>query len=261
MTTFMKNFIKTIVTLCAVAAVFALASCKPKTAAPQFATIEKAETLRAGQGSMELDYRFEYLSGYSGEAVASKIRTAMTADFFGNDYAGTDPAESAKAFEQAVSKQYTDSVSGGRGWNGYVKIRSHRDVIRDCILAYTVERAEYTGGAHGLETTMYYNYDLRTGARLTLDDVFTPHGKDALAGTIRARILKEYGKTSWNELAAEYCYMDAAKVLPTENFLLSADQITFMYNPYDIACYAQGSTKVRLPLAGLDGFRKELLVK
>ena len=253
----MKNFI--MFGVCTAA--LSLTACQQVSDKPEFASIDKTQTLREGSGVFELDYRFEYLSWYSDEAVAAKIRTAMTADFFGEEYVRTDPMESSKAFEQAIADLYVKSASGEYKWSGFMKIRSHRDIVEDRLVAYTVEHAEYMGGAHGMETVMYYNYDLRTGERLTLDDVFTPEGKAALAGKICNMILKDHNKANWEELGEENCYFSMDSVLPTENFLLSKEHITFIYNPYDIACYAQGRTKVVLPLSGLDGFRKEVLVK
>lgn len=255
----MKNFTTALFAVCAAA--LALTSCQQKSDKPEFTAIEKNEMFREGPASFDLDYRFEYLSWYSDEAVAAKIRTAMTADFFGEEYVKPNLMESSAAFDQAIADQYVKSASGDFEWSGFMKIRSHKDVVNDRIVAYTVEHSEYMGGAHGMETIMYYNYDLRTGDRLALDDVFTPQGKAALADRIREQILKDHGKDNWDELGEESCYFSADQVQPTENFLLSAEHITFMYNPYDIACYAQGRTKVKLPLGGLDGFNSEILVK
>lgn len=244
-----------------VAAMLSATSCKQDPRKPEFATIEKAETLRMGRNTLDLDYRFEYLSWYSDEDVAARIRTAMIVDFFGEEYVDVNPMESSKAFDQAIIDRYTVSTSAGHGWQGYMKIRSHHDVIDDRIVAYTVEHSEYTGGAHGMETTMYYNYDLRTGERLTLDDVFTPEGKAVLVNYIRGAILKDQGAPSWDALYDEKCYVATDEVRATDNFLLSAGHITFMYNPYDIACYAQGSTRVRLAFDEIEGFKKDMLVK
>jgi hypothetical protein len=64
---------------------------------------------------------------------------------------------------------------------------------------------------------------------------------------------------TWEELITRDCFNPADQVVPTENFILSATDITFVYNPYDIACYAAGATRVTLPTANLSGFRPEVL--
>ncbi len=255
----MKNFTITFFAVCAAAV--ALTSCQQKSDKPEFASIDKSEMFRTGDGTFELDYRFEYLSWYPNDSVEIKIRTAMIADFFGEEYVKTNPMESSLAFDRSIAGMYVNSEPGDHMWSGFTKKRSHKDVLNDRIVAYTIEHSEYMGGAHGMETVMYYNYDLRTGDRLTLDDVFSPDGKAALADKIRTEILEEHQKDNWEELNEENCYFSIDSIQPTENFLLSKEHITFMYNPYDIACYAQGRTKVMLPLNGLDGFKKDILVK
>jgi hypothetical protein len=132
-------------------------------------------------------------------------------------------------------------------------------MVGEHILTYTVERAEFAGGAHGMEQTHHANWNLLTGERLSLDDLFTPEGKAALAEAIRAQIIEDKGVTSWQELAEGQCFNPETEVTATENFALTASDITFVYNPYDIACYAAGATHVKLPLANLPGFRKEIL--
>ena len=246
-----------------VASLFALAlvaSCKPSGRGFQMEIIEKTETFRIGDSSMELDYRFEYLAHPADGVVMRNIRIAQVADFFGPKFVRTSPAASAKAFDEAVFSDF-ENADADYPWDGYLSILSSSDVVGDRVLAYTVERSEYSGGAHGLETTMYSNYDLRTGARLTLDDLFTPEGKAALPGAIRSAIMKENGVATWEELAAKSCYWDEGEVSATENFLLSATHITFMYNPYEIGCYAQGPTKVGLILNDIVGFKTEMLQK
>ncbi len=255
----MKTFTTTLFAVCAAA--LALTACQQQADKPEFAAIEKSEILHSGEKSFELDYRFEYLSWYSNDDVAARVRTSMIVDFFGEEYLKADPMESSKAFDQDVTGQYAEGTSGDYKWDGFMKMRSHWNLLNDRIVVYTIEKEEYMGGAHGMETVEYANYDLLTGGKLTLDDIFTPEGKAALADRICSQILADHNKDNWEELGEESCYFARSEIRPTENFQLSQEHITFLYNPYDIACFAQGRTKVVLPLNELDGFNKEVLVK
>ena len=40
-------------------------------------------------------------------------------------------------------------------------------------------------------------------------------------------------------------------IFPAENFILGDETITFVYNPYEIAPYALGSTELTLPYSQL----------
>lgn len=255
----MKNITRIICV--AVLAAATLASCKsrPAVVAPAFDAIEKTEHLQTTTGNFEVAYRFEYLSALADQAILQKMQLAMAADFFGAEYAKTDAGGSAAAFDEFVKKNYgVRSDSTAFHWDGYLRLHSKAALVGTHIVSYTVDRAEETGGAHGMEETHISNYDLRTGTRLTLDAIFTPQGKAALSEAIRAGILKNKSVSTWEELMNRDCYNAASEVAPTENFLLTATDITFVYNPYDIACYAAGGTRVTLPLANLAGFKKEI---
>ncbi len=255
----MKNITRIIFTVAL--AVFALSSCKnrPAPVAPTFDAIDKEQNLATTTGNFEVKYHFEYLSTLADQAVLQKIQLAMAADIFGSGFAKTDAGGSAAAFDGSLQAAYGVRDSTAFKWDGYLHLSSKAAPVGANIVSYTVDRAEDSGGAHSMEETHVSNYDLRTGARLTLDGIFTPEGKAALAETIRAQILKNKGVATWEELATRDCFNAAADIAPTENFLLSATDITFVYNPYDIACYAAGGTRVTLPLANLAGFKKETM--
>jgi hypothetical protein len=238
-----------------------LTGCQSGKTAPEFAEIVKSETFRAGDESFNLDYRFDYLSWCENEEIAAKIRTSMIDDFFGAEYTSVDVMESSKLFDQAIADMYAAQSSGDHKWSGFIKFDSHHNTLDDRVLVYTISRSVFFGGAHGMETTLHNNYDLKTGDKLTLDNLFTPEGKVALIGQIHAQILKEHNATDWTALSENNCYVAPKNILPTENFELSEEQITFFYNPYEIACYAQGSTEVKLPIADLVGFRADILKK
>jgi hypothetical protein len=241
--------------------VAALPSCKStQKVAPKFDTVEKEQNFRTTTGNFRVTYRFEYLSSLADQTVLHRVQKEMAAEFFGPEYTRPTLAETLTAFDSSLEESYgTRPESTDFKWDGFLTLHSKADMVGEHILTYTVERAEFAGGAHGMEQTHHANWNLLTGERLTLDDLFTPEGKAALAEAIRAQIIKDKGVTSWQELAEGQCFNPEAEVTATENFALTASDITFVYNPYDIACYAAGATHVKLPLANLAGFRKEIL--
>ena len=243
------------------AAALAFSSCKSSPPVlPTFDAIEKTEHFQTTTGNFEVTYRFEYLSTLADQAVLQKIQLEMASDLFGAGFAKTDAAGSAAAFDGSLRATYgTRADSATFKWDGYLHLRSAASLVGDRIVAYTVDRSEDSGGAHVMDESHHFNYDLSTGARLTLDSFFTPEGKAALAESIRAAILRQKGLVAWEELVARDCFNAAAEVTATDNFALTATDITFVYNPYDIACYAAGGTKVSLPLANLAGFKADMI--
>lgn len=261
----MKNFTCILSVAALSLAAFSAASfssCKnrPAALAPVFAAIDKTHNLATTTGNFEVMYHFEYLSALSDPAVLQKVQSAMASDFFGPTHVKTDAAATAAAFDASLQSTYgVRADSSAFRWDGYLHLHSKATLVGSHLVSYTVERGEDSGGAHVMQETRCFTYNLLTGARLTLSDLFTPEGKAALADLIRARILKDKGAATWDEIVARDCFNAASEVAPTDNFALTAADITFVYNPYDIACYAAGATKVTLPLANLAGFKKELL--
>ncbi len=246
--------------LCAALLLAVFPSCKStRKVVPAFDTIEKEQNFRTTTGYFKVAYRFEYLSVLADRAVLQRVQQEMAAEFFGPEFARPTAAESVAAFDASLEHTYGISPEDSTfKWDGFLHLSSKAALAGDHILTYTIDRAEDSGGAHGIEQTLHANWDLRTGARLTLDEVFSPEGKAALGETIRAQILRDKGVGSWRELMDDHCYNPEAEIMPVDNFLLTTTDITFVYNPYDIACYAAGDTRVKLPLANLAGFKKEI---
>lgn len=253
----MKKFTEIVAVAVLTAAI--LASCKNTPAtAPAFYTMEKEQNF-AATGNFEVAYRFEYLSALADETVLQKVQLGMVAEFFGPEFVRTDAATSAAAFDGFLTEEYgIRKGSAEFRRDGCLHLKSTAKLVGDHIVAYTVDHVLDVGGAHPMEETRHANWDLRTGARLTLDDIFTPEGRAALGEIIRAQILKDKGTASWEELMTANCYNPAAEVAANDNFTLTATEVTFTYNPYEIACYATGDTRVTLPLANLAGFKKEI---
>ena len=100
-------------------------------------------------------------------------------------------------------------------------------------LSYRIEEYTYSGGAHGSTKISVGTLDRETGRQLTLNDVF---GKDHLAvleSELRKSVIVKIGEENIQ-----------SPVKPTENFYLASDGWHFVYNEYEIACYAIGAVEV-----------------
>lgn len=133
--------------------------------------------------------------------------------------------------EPADSAAIADGIEGFSTVQGDVRNLSPR------MLTYRVYIATYyPGAAHGMQNTSYITFDLLKGQIVTLDNLFTAEGLDALPAIISRRAKKleaQLGETS----------IDA---LPSGgNFFISLeDEIVFVYQPYEVASYAQGMIHV-----------------
>ena len=100
-------------------------------------------------------------------------------------------------------------------------------------LSYRIEEYTYSGGAHGSTKISVGTLDRETGRQLTLDDVFGKDGLAALESELRKAVVAKIGEENIQ-----------SPVKPIENFYIAADGWHFVYNQYEIACYAIGAVEV-----------------
>ena len=106
----------------------------------------------------------------------------------------------------------------------------------------------YEGGAHGLGTYNLFNYDLKTNKKIVLSDII----KKAQFEELQTIILQKLDENGQTEMLFS---LDDVK--PTENFFLSSDGITFIYNPYEIAPYVVGIIEVFIEYKKIENLRIE----
>ena len=103
-------------------------------------------------------------------------------------------------------------------------------------LSYRIEEYTYSGGAHGSTKVSVGTLDRETGRQLTLNDVFGKDGLAALESELRKAVIAKIEEENIQ-----------SPVTPTENFYLASDGWHFVYNEYEIACYAIGAIEVVVP--------------
>ncbi|MEJ7666067.1 MAG: DUF3298 domain-containing protein [Hymenobacter sp.] len=104
----------------------------------------------------------------------------------------------------------------------------------------------FTGGAHGNSGTTAASYDLRTGRRLRYADIFRPEADRQLPALLAQAVRPLVGLAPGAPLDGQ---LFVKKMPVTHNVFLTAGGVEFLYQPYEIASYAQGEIRVFLPLA------------
>ena len=124
---------------------------------------------------------------------------------------------------------------------------------RNDFFCYGVSSSEYTGGAHGMYSNRYYTIDLSNWKKIGLDDIFQPDSSDTLSSILLNRLMKQLNVSSPDSLL-ELGYFDTEDIMATENFYLTDTGICWVYNPYEIACYATGQTSIEIPFKEIDSY-------
>jgi hypothetical protein len=107
----------------------------------------------------------------------------------------------------------------------------------DGFVSYRHTKFDYTGGAHGMTYTKVGTLFCR-GRRLSLAD---------LPELDKIEKLFQQALKSHKDYEAIKLYTAGRKVKMTENFYIDEKGIHFIYEPYEIHCYAAGIIDIQVP--------------
>ncbi|MEO6290007.1 MAG: hypothetical protein ABIO76_08810 [Ginsengibacter sp.] len=92
----------------------------------------------------------------------------------------------------------------------------------------------FTGGAHGNYGTSLTTLQKPNGKQLTIKDVLTPAGMQALPAILDKVARTQFGTKNTKPLDQNYFLVNKTPV--TENFYLTASELSLLYAPYKIFC-------------------------
>lgn len=101
-------------------------------------------------------------------------------------------------------------------------------------ISFRAEEYSYTGGAHGSNKITVGTIDRKTGRRMCLKDFVSTDKLPELTKILHAKVIKKLGGKE--NLQGE--------VLLIENFCVVKGGLKFVYNEYEVACYAAGAIEV-----------------
>ena len=144
--------------------------------------------------------------------------------------------------EKENSKEYMPEFEQTWEDNFYMNVFSnHND-----ILTLSYESNGFSGGAHGYYNILFKNFDLKNNKTIQLSDVFM-----------------DINKIDWNKILMknfknpdqkEMLLVD--KIPVNNNFYFDSQNITFVYNQYEITAYAAGVVEISIPFSELKPYLK-----
>lgn len=107
----------------------------------------------------------------------------------------------------------------------------------------------FEGGAHGYQQCTGLNYDAQTGKRLTLDQVIVSGSADTVYQMILNKLPEsiEYHE-DYHTIIKEMCFDDLSS---TNNWCLTQDGLSFVFDPYELASQTYGTVIVLFPYTDL----------
>lgn len=123
------------------------------------------------------------------------------------------------------------------------------------VVSFFNQYTDFQGGAHGYYTYTGSNFDASTGALLTLDDVVKD--REALISYLKQELKAQYPDVQFNDL--DGFFADAASV-DNISFVCRYDGVEFLFQPYDLASYAEGFQSILVSADRTDILNDKYLV-
>jgi hypothetical protein len=263
---------QTIILLFSILATSLFISCKQKTIKTTEKDLVKKYFLSKDttKGGLSVDIEVEIPTAFADKDVLNSIRATIITNLFGEEYIHHANDSLVLLFSKDLVADYKENneplISETDSTNRYSFDNEHVvsgfSLLSDKkIYVYGIERYVFMGGAHGLETRNYYNFDLKTGKIISEKDLFKSNYVPELSELIKKRIVeesKEQKDTRDTEpiMSLEDTDFWADSIKPNGNFYITDEGINYVFNPYEIAPYYMGQTEVSIPFDRLTNILK-----
>lgn len=123
------------------------------------------------------------------------------------------------------------------------------------LVNYTVNFFEYTGGAHPNSYCTTLTFDPNDGHEVTIGEIMKPGYEEPLIELITQSIISFLNVKDVAEL--DEVIFDHQELYISKNVVMGKDNLTFIYNKYDIAPYAVGEIIAEIPYEKLQDILKQ----
>ena len=207
-----------------------------------------------------VEIEFNYPKSFKNKESLARLQQIFKGTFFNNEsYDSLSPKEAVNKYLEEYTEEYRElgnqyhedmvNLEGDNqpSWYWYQLQKSNEILYEDeSVLSYSVQHADYTGGAHGSLNVLYYTIDLNELTTITEESIFKPNYYKFLTSKIIERLMKKYNLDSPAKLMEEG-FFDINEIAPNNNFWINNEGIHYIYNQYEIAPYSMGPIEVTIP--------------
>ena len=208
-----------------------------------------------------VEIEFNYPSRFKNKQDLARLQQIFNGTFFNNQsHDSLSPEEALKEYLKSYTDEYRElgnqyyedmgnlqEEDSQPSWYWYQLHKSNEILFEDDnMLSYSVEHADYTGGAHGSLQMLYYIIDLETLTTITEEDIFTPNYHHFLTEKIIEQLMQKY-KVETPEKLLNEGFFDINDIAPNNNFWINNVGVHYVYNQYEIAPYSMGPIEVTIP--------------
>ena len=241
----------------------------------QFETIDKEETYHMFDSpdnpSCSLVVKFTYPNRFDDETMLANLQEKFVTSAFGPESAGMSVQEAVDKYAadyikmyKEIEPDYKEEIESNNNedanfatWYAYFQGLS-TDIVfnRAQIVSFTHKFEAYSGGAHGSQQYSNYVIDLNTGNWIKEGDIFIDDFKDDIARLLIDKIM-ELNQADNVQALIDLGFFGIEEIMPNDNILIDEKGVTYLFNEYEIAAYALGTTKVLLPFDEISLYLKK----
>ena len=211
------------------------------------------------------------------DSIAMIINREMQREFLGGDYATLAPVLAIDSFKNtyirnyreetgklyAVSKAQASSEEEIPAWfDQTYSMVNFLDEGREGIIHVSANMYVDMGGAHPNQWARWLNFDSNTGKRLALEDVFKPEAKQDIEQLLLLSLIARQAnenpeeKVETLEDLQKQGFLQLTSIYIPDNFILGKEEVSFLFNRYDIAPYSAGEIVLHISYEKIGPFMK-----
>lgn len=142
---------------------------------------------------------------------------------------------------------YEGDITATTNWMCYEEIRNGKIIFnQQGFFSYSVSQYSYTGGAHGNSSNKVATLDLCSNKQLQLRDILLKDNLSTVKEIFLKQLAAQSGVNSVEDLRENSDFFNIDDIEMTENFYISNEGLTFVYDPIEIAPYSSGEITVTL---------------
>jgi len=119
-------------------------------------------------------------------------------------------------------------------------------LVTEEILSVEIKQYNYTGGAHGYGSSTFHNFDVETGESVPRDALFS--NAEGFKKLAEEHFKKKYRIPKSESINATGLWFKEDVFYLPNSIGFTKKNVLLVYNPYEIASYAQGAFEVKIPI-------------
>lgn len=225
----------------------------------EYVTLNETKNINSN-GTIELKINAIKFKDESESFINKNIQTDLSNYFSFENYKFDNNSLNQSTLNNLISKylnnmrnDYSDLDQDSFELFSSINIDTSYTINNLIVLRMMTE--SYLGGAHGAYSTEYKVFDTKKKLQLKAEDIFNLENLTRISYDY---FLTERGisKKEVNVKDEGFWFKDD-KFHLNNNFKIDEKNITFIFNPYEIASYADGQIEIVVPLSKLDDVVKE----